>query len=48
VFAGLAGWGWADQLPHKNTVHLNQSAVLLTHTNEPATIRTSQPNRSQL
>ena len=37
--AGLAG-----QPSHINMVHANQSAVLLSHVNEPATIRTSQPN----
>ena len=45
VFAALAGWGWAGQPPHKNTVHMNRSAVLLSHINKSATIRTSQPNR---
>ena len=38
VIAGLAGWGWAGQPPHKKTVYLNQPAVLLSHINEPATI----------
>ena len=28
-----------------NTVYMNQPAVLLSHINEPVTIRTSQPNR---
>ena len=42
------GWGWlaglAGQPPHMGTIHMNQSTVLLSHINEPATIRTSQPN----
>ena len=45
MIVGLAGAGWAGQPPHMSTVHLNQPAVLLSHINEPATIRTSQPNR---
>ena len=43
------GWerlaGWAGQPSHRNTVYMNQPAVLLSHINEPATIRISQPNR---
>ena len=45
----LYGWGWlvgwAGQPPHMNTIHINQSAVLLYHINNPVMIRTSQPNR---
>ena len=37
------GWGWlaglAGQPPHIDTIHMNQSAVLLSHINELATIR---------
>ena len=47
--ADLIGWerlaGLAGQPSHINTVYVNQPAVLLSHVNEPATIRTSQPNR---
>ena len=36
------GWGWlarlAGQPPHMDTIHMNQSAVLLSHINESATI----------
>ena len=35
----------AGQPSQKNTVHANQPAVFLSHVNESATIRTSQPNR---
>jgi len=45
----VIGWGWlarlAGQPPHMDTIHMNQPVVLLSHINEPATIRTSQPNR---
>jgi len=40
--------GWAGQPPHMDTVPTNQPTVLLSHINEPATIRTSQPNRLSL
>ena len=44
VRLGAAGWlGW-PALSHEH-VHVSQPAVLLSHINEPATIRTSQPNR---
>ena len=43
---GLIGWerlaGLAGQPSHINTVHMNQPAVLLSHINEPTTIRTCQ------
>ena len=37
--------GAAGQPSQQNTVHANQPAVLLSHVNEPATIRTSQQGR---
>ena len=40
-----AGAGQAGQPPHMATIHANQPAVLLSHINESATIRSSQPNR---
>ena len=36
-----AGAGWAGQPPLMDTVHINQPAILLSHINEPVTIRTS-------
>ena len=43
------GWGWlAGQSPHMGTIHMNQPTVLISHINEPATIRTSQPNRPHI
>ena len=41
----IAGLGLAGLPPHMATIHANQPAVLLSHINEPATIRSSQPNR---
>ena len=40
----IAGLGLAGQPPHMATIYANQPAVLLSHINEPATTRTSQPN----
>jgi len=37
--------GLAGQPPHMDTIYMNQPAVFLFHINEPATIRTSHPNR---
>jgi len=34
--------GLAGQPPHMDTIHMNQSVVLLSHINEPATIQVSQ------
>ena len=46
---GVFGWGWlagwAGQPPHMDNIYMNQPAVLLSHINEPAMIRSSQPNR---
>ena len=41
----LVRLGLAGQPPHIYTIYMNQPAILLSHINEPATIRTSQPNR---
>ena len=45
LIAGLGLAGLAGQPPHMATVYAKQPAVLLSHINEPAKIRTSQPNR---
>ena len=44
-FAGLGLAGLAGQPPPIATVAANQPAVPLSHVNEPATIRISQPNK---